>query len=96
MTGAYTMLRNIAVSGFSVAIVVNEVRPPLAYRSPTLRGDDPGTEDGIAVLKLGPFAALLQHTDGDGIGCDCNGICLSFATANHASRFGRVCAQRNT
>ena len=29
MTGAYTMLRNIAVSGFSVAIVVNEVRPPL-------------------------------------------------------------------
>ena len=32
MTGAYTMLRNIAVSGFSVAIVVNEVRPPLEIR----------------------------------------------------------------
>lgn len=38
----------------------------------------------------------FRHTDGDGIGCDCNVNCLSFSKANHASRFGRVCAQRNT
>ena len=37
-----------------------------------------------------------EHTDGDGINLDCNVNGLSFAKANHASRFGRVCAQRNT
>jgi len=58
--GAYTMLRNIAISGYFNGIVCNE------------------------------------HTDGDGIGLDCNVNGLSFSKANHASRFGRVCAQRNT
>ena len=58
--GAYTMIRNIAISGFFNGIVCNE------------------------------------HTDGDGVGLDCNVNGLSFANADHASRFGRVCAQRNT
>jgi hypothetical protein len=37
-----------------------------------------------------------EHTDGDNIilGSNING--LEFLRANHASRFGRVCAQRNT
>jgi hypothetical protein len=58
--GAYTMLRNVVVSGYYTGIVCNE------------------------------------HTDGDGIEVCCNVNGLSFAYANHASRFGRVCAQRNT
>ena len=58
--GAYTMLRNVVVSGYFNGIVCNE------------------------------------HTDGDGIELDCNFNGLSFSYANHASRFGRVCAQRNT
>ena len=58
--GAYTMLRNVVVSGYFNGIICNE------------------------------------HTDGDGIGLDCNVNGLSFSMADHASRFGRVCAQRNT
>ena len=37
-----------------------------------------------------------EHTDGDNINLACNFSGLEFVFANHASRFGRVCAQRCT
>ena len=37
-----------------------------------------------------------EHTDGDNITLGSNLHGIEFATANHASRFGRVCAQRCT
>lgn len=37
-----------------------------------------------------------EHTDGDHIMLGSNIHGLDFATANHASRFGRMCVQRNT
>jgi hypothetical protein len=37
-----------------------------------------------------------EHTDGDNINLACNTIGLEFLFAHHASRFGRVCAQRCT
>lgn len=39
---------------------------------------------------------VREHTDGDNIMLGSNIHGLDFTTANHASRFGRVCAQRNT
>ena len=58
--GGLTVLRNVAVTGFHTAILVNE------------------------------------HTDGDNINLDGNINALEFVMGWHASRFGRVCAQRNT
>ncbi len=58
--GAYTMLRNIVVTGYTNGIVCNE------------------------------------HTDGDGIVVAENINGLSFSSANHASRFARVGAYRNS
>jgi hypothetical protein len=39
---------------------------------------------------------VREHTDGENIMLGSNIHGLDFTTANHASRFGRVCAQRNT
>ena len=57
---ALTILRNVVVTGYHTAILVNE------------------------------------HTDGDNINLACNFNGLEFASASHASRFGRVGAQRCT
>ncbi|MHC4884325.1 MAG: hypothetical protein ACYTGH_04490, partial [Planctomycetota bacterium] len=57
---AWTVLRNMTVTGYSNGIVVNE------------------------------------HTDGDNIALGSNINGLNFMNAHHASRFARVCAQRNT
>lgn len=37
-----------------------------------------------------------EHTDGDGLNITCNKYGMTFNVADHASRFGRVCVQRNT
>eukprot|EP01043_Picozoa_sp_COSAG02_P052468 COSAG02_NODE_5658_length_4148_cov_2.339837_3_plen_413_part_01 len=58
--GAYTMLRNVVVTGYDSGIICNE------------------------------------HTDGDGLVVSENINGLSFSSANHASRFARVGAYRNT
>lgn len=58
--GAWTVLRNVLVTGYHNGIVVNE------------------------------------HTDGDNIALGSNINGLNFVFAHHASRFARVCAQRNT
>ena len=50
----------------------------------------------IAVSGFHNGIVVNEHTNGDAIGCDCNFNCLNVSNANHASRFGRVCAQRNT
>lgn len=39
---------------------------------------------------------VSEHTDADNINLASNTNALNFAKAHHASRFGRVCAQRNT
>lgn len=57
---ALTILRNVTVTGYHTAILVNE------------------------------------HTDGDNINLACNFNGLEFAFGHHASRFGRVGAQRCT
>jgi len=57
---AWTVLRNVVVTGYYNGIVVSE------------------------------------HTDGDSIALGSNVNGLNFLGANHASRFARVCAQRNT
>ena len=50
----------------------------------------------VAVTGYHTGIVVNEHTDGDNIilGSNING--LEFANANHASRFGRVCAQRCT
>ena len=50
------------------------------------------------VLVCGYHTGILvhEHTDGDNIMLGSNIHGLDFAKAHHASRFGRVCAQRNT
>ena len=50
----------------------------------------------VAVTGYHTGIVVNEHTDGDNIilGSNING--LEFATAHHASRFGRVCAQRCT
>jgi hypothetical protein len=50
------------------------------------------------VLVTGYHTGILvrEHTDGDNIMLGSNLHGLDFAAADHASRFGRVCAQRNT
>lgn len=49
----------------------------------------------IAVSGYYNGIVVNEHTNGDAIGCDCNFNCLNVSNANHASRFGRVCANRN-
>ena len=50
------------------------------------------------VLVTGYHTGIVanEHTDGDNITLGSNLHGIEFATANHASRFGRVCAQRCT
>ncbi|HEY3322864.1 MAG TPA: glycosyl hydrolase family 28-related protein [Planctomycetota bacterium] len=50
------------------------------------------------VIVTGYHTGILvnEHTDGDNINLACNFNGLEFATAHHASRFGRVGAQRCT
>jgi hypothetical protein len=50
------------------------------------------------VLVTGYHTGIVvrEHTDGDHIMLGSNIHGLDFTDANHASRFGRVCAQRNT
>jgi hypothetical protein len=48
----------------------------------------------VAVTGYHTGIVVNEHTDGDNIILGSNRNGLEFATAYHASRFGRVCAQR--
>ena len=50
----------------------------------------------IAVTGYHTGIVVSEHTDGDNINLDSTIYGLEFKGANHASRFGRVCAQRCT
>ncbi len=50
----------------------------------------------VAVTGYHTGIVVYEHTDGDNINLGSNINGLEFATANHASRLGRVCAQRCT
>ncbi len=50
----------------------------------------------VAVTGYHTGIVVNEHTDGDNITLGSNFNGLDFALANHASRFGRVCAQRCT
>jgi hypothetical protein len=50
------------------------------------------------VMVTGYYTGIRvnEHTNGDNINLGSNVNSLEFASANHASRFGRVCSQRST
>lgn len=50
----------------------------------------------VAVTGYHNGILVHEHTDADNINLCSNINALNFASAHHASRFGRVCAQRNT
>ena len=50
----------------------------------------------VAVTGYDTGIVVYEHTDGDSINLGANINGLAFAFAHHASRFGRVCAQRCT